>query len=57
MLDEQNLESTVSLRSFIRKVDKFFDCLNVARKLNTTRKEELDPYTSEDDPRFKVRDW
>ena len=54
MLDEQGLESTRSLRVFIRKIDKFFDCLNVAKRCNTTRKAELNPYLSEDDPRLEV---
>ena len=54
MLDEQDLESTRSLKVFIRKMDKFFDCLNVAKKCNTTRKAELNSYLSEDDPRLKV---
>ena len=54
MLDELGLESTRSLRVFIQKMDKFFDFLNVAKKCNTTRKAELNPYLSENDPRLKV---
>ncbi|PIK36055.1 hypothetical protein BSL78_27120 [Apostichopus japonicus] len=40
---------------FLRKVNKFFDCLNVARLDQGTRSrnENLKPYTSEDDPRFE----
>ena len=54
MLDELGLESTRSPRVFIQKMDKFFDFLNVAKKCNTTKKAELNPYLSENDPRLKV---
>ena len=56
MLDEQGLDSTRSLRVFIRKIrkKKFSDCQNVGERCNTTRKAELNPYLSEDDPRLEV---
>ena len=54
MLDEQGFDRTVSLRKFLRFMDKFFDCLNVSKKENRTRKRELDVYRSVDDPRFEV---
>ena len=54
MLAEQGLQSTHSLQKFIRLIDKFFDCLNVSRYVNRTNKDDLKPYTSPEDPRFKV---
>lgn len=52
MTRKPGLQSTVT---FIRNVNKFFDCLNVARlhQGQRQRNENLMPYTSPDDPRLK----
>ena len=52
MLVEQGLHSTKSLIKFIRMMDKFFDCLNVLKIYNYSRKPDLDIYKSIDDARF-----
>ena len=54
MLEEQELHSTKSLIKFIRMMDKFFDCLNVSKIFNYSRKPDLDIYKSIDDARFNV---
>ncbi|XP_065683663.1 uncharacterized protein LOC136096407 [Hydra vulgaris] len=54
MLEEQGLHSTKSLIKFIRMMDKFFDCLNVSKIFNYSRKPDLDRYKAIDDIRF---DW
>ncbi|XP_065675289.1 uncharacterized protein LOC136091541 [Hydra vulgaris] len=53
MLEEQNDVKTVSLRKFISFMYKFFDCMNVSKFINKTRKDALNPYISAEDPRFK----
>ncbi|XP_065662263.1 uncharacterized protein LOC124811383 isoform X2 [Hydra vulgaris] len=54
MLEEQGLHSKKSLIKFIRMIDKFFDCLNVSKNFNYSRKPDLDRYKAIDDVRF---DW
>ena len=54
MLEEQGLPSTKSLITFIRMMDKFFDCLNVSKLSNNTGKSNLNAYRSKDDSRFDV---
>ena len=54
MLAKQGLHSTKSLIKFIRMMDKFFDCLNVLKIYNYTRKPDLNIYKSIDDARFNV---
>lgn len=53
MMKRKEFGSTIL---FLRNVNKFFDCLNVARLEQGTRSrnDNLKPYTSEDDPRFEV---
>ena len=50
------LEETQETEKFVRYFDKFFDCLNVrciSESINS-RKPDLRPYRSPDDPRLKV---
>ncbi len=50
-------ESTTETENFIKMFDRFFDCLNV-RSLSEWKsklKPDLQPYTSPDDSRLKVR--
>ncbi len=49
-------EKTRETQNFIRMVDKFFDCLNVKgpKVALLKRKENLKPYSSPNDERFKV---
>ncbi len=50
-------ESTTETENFVRMFDRFFDCLNV-RSLSEWKsklKPDLQPYTSPDDSRLKVR--
>ena len=35
-------------------MDRFFDCLNVTRYMNHSKKPEFEPYKSVDDWRFDV---
>uniref|UniRef100_A0A7M5VCI7 Transposable element P transposase n=1 Tax=Clytia hemisphaerica TaxID=252671 RepID=A0A7M5VCI7_9CNID len=54
-LDKQNLQSTTSTRKYIRKMDRFFDCLNgwslfIGQRRN---KDDLKPYFEVTDKRFK----
>lgn len=51
-----NSEGTRETRVFIRMIDKFFDCLNVKGPIvyKLKRKDDLKPYTSPSDERFKV---
>ncbi|KAJ8018354.1 hypothetical protein HOLleu_43697 [Holothuria leucospilota] len=53
MMKKKHLSSTILL---LRNVNKFFDCLNVARQDQglRSRNENLKPYTSLDEPRFEV---
>jgi hypothetical protein len=48
---------TSSTVTFIRLMDQFFDCLNVSNPLQgmQSRKPALEPYTSVEDWRFKVK--
>ena len=51
-----SLEETEETEKFVRYFDKFFDCLNV-RSLSEcvhSRKPDLRPYRSPDDPRLQV---
>ena len=51
-----SLEETEETEKFVRHFDKFFDCLNV-RSLSEcvhSRKPDLRPYRSPDDPRLQV---
>ncbi len=50
--------STVETQKFVAIFDKFFDCMNVRSRDLWIRKlkPDLKPYTSVDDPRFKVGD-
>ena len=52
-----NVEETEETEKFVRYFDKFFDCLNV-RSLSEcgvhSRKPDLRPYRSPDDPRLQV---
>ncbi|XP_065643186.1 uncharacterized protein LOC136074894 [Hydra vulgaris] len=52
MLEEQGDNGTIELRRFISLMDNFFDCFNVSKKANKTRKPMLNPYTSHLDERF-----
>ena len=54
MLLEQNVPYTKGTEKFVRLMDRFFDCLNVSRYVNHTRKPELEPYKEVDDWRFQV---
>ena len=54
MLSEQNLPHTQSTEKLIRMMDRFFDCINVTRYTNHSKKPELEPYESVDDWRFDV---
>ena len=49
--------STSETEVFIRNFDRWFDCMNVRSlsEAKTKRKPDLEPYTSPDDSRFKVR--
>lgn len=51
-----NEEGTRETRLFTRMVDKFFDCLNVKSPLLSMlkRKDNIGPYKSPSDERFKV---
>ena len=55
-LEALNRDGTKETRLFIRKMDKFFDCLNVRCPLLALkkRKPEIAPYRSSSDERFKV---
>ena len=55
-MDNDNTQQT---RLFIRMVDQFFDCLNVKSPLMAQwkRKENLAPYKSPQDLRFKVNTY
>ena len=50
------LEETQETEIFVRYFDKFFDCLNVRCTSESihSRKPDLRPYRSPDDPRLKV---
>ena len=54
MLEEEGKFTTRSLRTFVLYMDRFFDCLNTSRRINKSRKEDLNPYYSPDDMRFEV---
>ena len=54
MLEEQGLHLTKSLIKFIRMMDKFFDCLNVSKIYNYSRKLDLDIYKLIDGAKFNV---
>ena len=54
MLSEQNLPHTQSTEKLIRMMDRFFDCINVTRYTNHSKKPELEPCESVDDWRFDV---
>ena len=55
-LEVLDRESTQETRVFIRMIDRFFDCLNVSTPMTgqLKRKENLAPYRSGKDERFKV---
>ena len=50
-------DATQQTRLFIRMIDKFFDCLNAKGPLTAKlkRKDDIAPYTTASDERFKVR--
>ena len=52
-------DETTETRTFIRMMDTFFNCLNVCNTVNakTKRKENLQPYRSPNDVRFKVSNY
>ena len=52
-------DETTETRTFIRMMDTFFDCLNVRNTVDakTKRKENLKPYQSPNDERFKVSNY
>ena len=55
MLEEEYGEGVAETVKFIRHMNKFFDCLNT-RNLHegkNTRNDDLNPYTSKDDPRLE----
>eukprot|EP00111_Clytia_hemisphaerica_P017378 TCONS_00051407-protein len=54
-LDKQNLQSTTSTQKYIRKMDRFFDCLNGWSLFigQRTNKDDLKPYFEVTDKRFK----
>lgn len=55
-LEKISREKTTETRIFIRMIDTFFDCLNVKgpKVALLKRKDNLKPYTSPRDERFKV---
>nr|XP_047125903.1 uncharacterized protein LOC101241084 isoform X2 [Hydra vulgaris] len=53
MLEEQGKAETRCLQKFINLIDTFFDCLNVSRQFNKTRKPALDVYKTHLDKRFE----
>ena len=55
-LDKQNLKSTTATREYIRKIDRFFDCLNGWSLFigNRRNKPDLSPYWVVTDRRFRV---
>ena len=55
-LQFQGKFATKGTEEFVRKFDKFFDCLNgqFENQGTYTRKEALKPYRDIHDPRFKV---
>lgn len=50
-------DATQQTRLFIRMIDKFFDCLNAKgpQMAKLKRKDDIAPYTSTSDKRFKVK--
>ena len=50
MLSKQNLSHTKSTETLIRMMDRFFDCINMKRHRNHTKK----PHSSDDAWRFDV---
>ena len=50
-------DGTEQTRLFIRMIDKFFDCMNVKgpQVAKVKRKDNLAPYKSPGDERFKVQ--
>eukprot|EP00111_Clytia_hemisphaerica_P019846 TCONS_00058509-protein len=52
MLDEQDLHTTKSLRTFISHMNRFFDCLNVSKSDEKSNNLDKHKYRGADDERF-----